>query len=138
MYTVDEVIIFLKEVTGAKKIDIGSDIFYDIGVVGDDFDEMMHEFAEKFSVDMDQYLWYFHGDEEGSIGSIGGFFFAPPYKRVNRIPVTPILLTEVANKGKWDIEYPDHRLPKWRFDVYINQAIGIAVLGIAVISLIMK
>ncbi|WP_299703715.1 DUF1493 family protein [uncultured Pontibacter sp.] len=138
MCTVDEVIIFLKEVTGVKKIDPDSDIFYDIGVVGDDFDEMMHEFAEKFSVNMDQYLWYFHGDEEGSMWGIGSFFFAPPYKRVNRIPVTPTLLAEAANKGKWDIQYPDHKLPKWRVDMYIDQVIGIAVLGIAVVSLVVK
>lgn len=133
MYSVEEVIIFLKEETRAKKIETDSDIFYDIGVVGDDFDKMMHKFSEKFSVNMDEYLWYFHGDEEGSFWSIGSFFFAPPNKRVNRIPVTPALLAEAANKGKWNIQYPDHKLPKWRVDMYIDQAIGVLVLVLAIV-----
>ncbi len=45
---------------------------------------------------MSNYLWYFHCNEEGT-GSIGGMFFNTPYKSVNRIPVTPKMLTEFAN-----------------------------------------
>ncbi|MHC2993222.1 hypothetical protein OB13_17150 [Pontibacter sp. HJ8] len=133
MYTVDEVIIFLKEVTGAKEIEPDSDIFHDIGVVGDDFHEMMQKFAERSSVKMDQYLWYFHADEEGGFWSIGGCFFAPPYKRVTRIPVTPALLAEAATNDRWDVQYPYHKLPKHRVDLYIDQAIGLLVIVFAII-----
>jgi len=71
-----------------------------------------------YSVDMTAYLWYFHSDEEGN--NIGGLFFPPPYKRVKRIAVTPLLLTEFANTGKWDIEYPNHKIPQKRYDTLID------------------
>jgi Protein of unknown function (DUF1493) len=36
------------------------DINLDLGVMGDDFTELMEAFAEKYKVDMKGYLWYFH------------------------------------------------------------------------------
>ena len=48
--------------------------------------------------------------------------------RVNRIPVTPSLLTEFANKCKWDIKYPNHKISKRHYDSLINQILLIAVV----------
>lgn len=138
MHTVDEIITFLKGVTGADEIELATDLFEDIGVVGDDFDEMMQKFAERYAVNLDQYLWYFHADEEGGLWSIGSVFFAPPYKRVTRIPVSPALLTEAANRGKWEMLYPAHKLPKRRVDLYIDQAIGVLVLVVAIVAVVKK
>jgi len=79
-------------------------------IVGDDFHELIEKFAQTYSVDMTDYLWYFHCDEEGWRSYLCDFFFPPPYKKVKRIAVTPLLLTEFANKGKWHIQYPEHKI----------------------------
>jgi hypothetical protein len=117
-----EIIVFLEEFSGMEPIDQDADLFSDIGISGDDFHEMIEQFASKYSVDRTNYLWYFHTDEEGS-NILGGLFFDPPYKRVKRIPITPLMLAEFANKGKWDIQYPVHKIPSKRYDLIINQIV---------------
>jgi hypothetical protein len=89
----------------------------------------MEEYANIFNVDMSGYLWYFHADEEGGWNSFGSLFFQPPYRRVKHIPVTPALLLEMANKGRWDIQYPAHQLPKRRWDIIIDQALLVVILA---------
>ncbi len=132
MYKVEEIIIFLANLAGTDKIYSDSDIFKDVGMVGDDFHEMIEKYSKKYSVDMSGYLWYFHTDEEGSNG-IGGAFFTPPNERVERIPVTPSLLTNFANQQKWDIQYPEHTLPKKRYDLLVNTIIvGLAVAALVI------
>jgi hypothetical protein len=138
MATTGEIVHFLIELSGRDDVTPNSDIFNDIHLVGDDFREMIEKFASKYSVDMTNYLWYFHADEEGGWNSLGGLFFDPPYKKINRIPVTPSMLTEFANKGKWDIHYPIHKLPTKRYDLIINQIVGILFLIIALIATINK
>ncbi len=135
-YSTNEIIDFLTELSGVNNIHSDSDIFGDIGMVGDDFHEMIEKYSKQFSVDLNGYLWYFHTKEEGS--SFGGHFFKPPNERVSRITVTPQMLTDFANKGKWDIEYPEHILPKIRYDIVINKILFYAVLGGLAISLILK
>lgn len=120
-YSTENLTEFIKDLAGTDKVQNDSDIFGDIGMVGDDFHEMIERYASKYSVDLNGYLWYFHADEEGQ--SPGGQFFPPPYESVNRIPVTPIMLADFANKGKWDIQYPEHQLPKKRYDLLFNQII---------------
>ena len=138
MLTTSEVIKFLQDLSGTKAVEPTSDIFNDIGMVGDDFHEMIEKFALKYSVDMTDYLWYFHTDEEGSSNSIGTLFFSPPYKCVDRIPITPAMLTEFANKGKWDISYPNHKIPTKRYDLIVNTTIIGIFLIIVMMVLISK
>jgi hypothetical protein len=123
-YSIENIIDFVKETSGEDKITADSEICDGIGLYGDDFHELIDKFASKFQVNMSEYLWYFHAEEEG--WSIGGLFFDPPYRRVKRIPVTVSMLFDFANKGKWDITYPEHKLPKRRYDIMINT---ILVLG---------
>ena len=120
IYTTDNIIDFLKDYSGNEEINADTDIFRDLGMDGDDFHEMMDAYAKKYNVDMSSYLWYFHGNEEGGKNSLGSVFFKPPYERVERIPLTPSLLTEFANNGSWSIDYPEHTLPKRRYDTMIN------------------
>ena len=128
--SVDDTLDFLKDLAGTDKIAPDSDIFKDIGMVGDDFREMIEKYSEKYSVNMETYLWYFHNVEEGFM-SIGGFFFDAPYNRVERIPITPTMLCDFANKGKWGINYPDHQVPKKRYDILINRVVvGVFILGV--------
>jgi hypothetical protein len=133
-YSVDEIIEFLKDLAGTDDIYPTSDIFEDVGMGGDDFHEMIEKYARQFSVNMDNYLWYFHADEEG----FGSLIFKPPYMRVNRIPVTPQMLANFANRGKWELEYPDHKLPKHRYDLWINTILAIALSLILILAGIFK
>lgn len=123
-----EIIDFLKEITGANNVSEYSDIANELGVDGDDYDEFVQEFSKRYKVDISPYLWYFHCSEEGSWNSIGSFFFRSPDKRVKHIPVTPAMLAEFTKTGKWDVEYPEHKLPKRRYDLLINQALVIAFI----------
>ncbi len=110
------------------------DINRGLGCTGDDFHELMEEFAMKFNVDMTVYRWYFHTEEEG-FGSPGSWFFKAPNERVVHIPVTIDVLIEGATKGKWPIAYPAHELPKHRWDLTINLVFLVVVAVWAAVSL---
>jgi hypothetical protein len=135
MIKIDEILGFIKEQIGIEYLESDSDIFK-LGVVGDDFDELIGKFSERFKIKMDNYLWYFHADEEGQ--SIGGLFFRPPNKRVSRIPITPLKLLEIANVGYWNIDYPKHQLPKRRFDIMINWIFVIGFISFLAFMIIRK
>lgn len=130
-----EIINFLEDFIGANPIHPNTDIFYDLGVCGDDFSEMLEAYAATYDVDLSHYLWYFHSDDEGW-PNFGGLFFKPPYARVERIPITPNLLAEFVQTKKWEIDYPKHKLPEKRYDIIINQIIAFFIfLGIIIFSL---
>jgi len=122
-YSLDDIIRFIIDRTGCDKEEVKaeSDLQNDLGCSGDDFDELISEYSAKFKVDMSSYLWYFHSEEEGHSNSIGKILFKTPYERVKHIPITPALLLNSANHGKWLITYPEHSLPKRRYDILINQ-----------------
>lgn len=138
MYAEADIISLIAKRLGIDETHIHSDtdIFLDLHCMGDDFHEMIGEYANIFQVDMSDYKWYFHANEEG--WSFGGGFFKPPYKRVTRIPVTPEMLTRFANTGKWDIQYPEHTLPKYRYDILINFVLFISIIFFAIRSCIEK
>ena len=125
MDKLSEILEFVKGLSGLEEISPESDIF-NLGVVGDDFHEMIEKYTETYGVDMTNYLWYFHADEEGQ--NFGALFFKPPYSRVDRIPVTPRLLSEFAETKKWSVNYPEHKLPKKRIDLTVNQILIIAFI----------
>ncbi|MFY7936651.1 MAG: DUF1493 family protein [Flavobacterium sp.] len=126
MLTVEEIIDFLENQIGCDRIQPDTDIFLDLGVVGDDFHELVDLYSKIYNVDMTKYLWYFHTDEEGQ--NFGGIIYRPPKERVRRIPITPNMLTMFANKGVWTIDYPKHTLPKRRYDLIINTILVICIL----------
>jgi hypothetical protein len=125
MSELTEIIDFVKDFSGIDNLNPESDIF-NLGVVGDDFHEMIEKYAETFEVDMSGYFWYFHANEEGQ--NFGALFFKPPYSKVDRIPVTPRLLSEFAETKKWSIDYPVHEMPNKRIDIKINQILGIVFI----------
>jgi hypothetical protein len=129
MYQQDQINTFIEEQTGIFAIKQNDDLLDDHGICGDDFHELMDAYAKRFHVDMTAYLWYFHADEEGAGTSAGSAFFKPPYERVTRIPVTPALLRVMANKGRWELPYPPHRLPRRRWDFILNQVLILAALA---------
>ena len=132
MSWINEIRNFLEDYSGVYPDDPKIDIFKDMGVVGNDFHEMIEKYAKQYNVDMSDYLWYFHTDEEGS-NSLGGQVFKPPYKRVDRIPVTPQMLADFIVTKKWQVDYPQHEIPKHRTDLTINKVIVIGFfVGVAI------
>lgn len=117
---IEQIYHLLSENQGVKisKLAPNSDLRVDLGIDGDDFSEFIMLFAEKFGVDMQTYLWYFHHAEEG--WNLGAWFFKPPYLQVETIPVTPKILLEAARLQRWPICYPEHQLTKGRPDIALN------------------
>ena len=137
MVAEEEIIQFLKEETYEEVITSKTDIFNECGISGDDSHELIEKYQMKYNVDMSNYLWYFHCDEEGT-SFISGMFFKPPYKRVTRIPITPKMLTDFANSKRWNIDYPEHKLPKYRYDIIFNQIVLSIIFIWLIYSLVRK
>lgn len=137
MYKIEDIIIFLKEeISDSIEIHRNSDLENDIGITGDDVTELMDKYANKFKVNMETYLWYFHHDEE-TVGLLGTHFFSTPRNLVTHIPITPLVLLESANAGYWTVQYPDHHIPQRRYDILCNR-IFVIVLLIILIAITIK
>ena len=106
-------------------VDPDEDIFRRIGLTGDDADEFVSAFEKTFDVDMRNYLWYFHSEEEGGLG-LGGLFFKSPDRLVTRIPITLRILSDSIDAKEWSVQYPDHTLPKVRRDLALNWVFVVA------------
>ena len=130
MTTLDQIIQFVKNEIRVEEVLENSDIENDLGCTGDDFSELIEKYGECYQVDMSSYLWYFHHFEEGF--NFPGIFFKSPNAYVSRIPVTPKLLLEFAKIGKWDLAYPQHTLPKRRYDIVANQVFSVILIVVAV------
>lgn len=98
-----------------------TDLFATFDISADNCEDFIESFATKFKVDLQDYCWYFHHGEAGL--NLGGFIFDPPYKRVKRIAITPDILLKSATKRRWKVNYPEHEIPKKRWDMIINKAI---------------
>ena len=140
MYSFDDVSAFLVKRLRVDPSELTpfTSLRKDLGVEGDDFFELEEAFAEKFRVDMSGYRWYFHHGEEGTWLSIGRLFFPAPYDRVVEIPVTPQLLLDSANAGKWIVQYPDHELPRRRYDSLIDQFVYLTLIGLLAVQFLPK
>ena len=126
--SIENILEFVSEYSGEKGLNKNSDIEGELRVHGDDWHEMIEKFGKKYQVDMTTYLWYFHSSEEGF--NIGNLFFLAPYDRVERIPVTPQDLFRIATNQIWDFEYPEHELPKRRYDLLIGATVFIILITV--------
>ncbi|WP_299262767.1 DUF1493 family protein [uncultured Psychrosphaera sp.] len=136
MIVLKDIYLFLEEALGIdpKTIKPGSDLFEDFGVFGDDLFELIEVFSENYSVNVDDFLWYFHSPEEAS--SLFRMIFLPPNKRVSRIPITPDMLVQYANQKCWGLEYPAHEIPNRRWDILLSQLLLITLLIALLIALV--
>ena len=128
-YSLQDIVVFLADTIGCAEGELkeNSDLLNDLGCCGDDFHELIDKFGEKFNVQMDSYLWYFHNEDEGSLAGWNSMLFKAPYEMVDYIPVTPMVLLDSANQGKWTITYPEHHLPKRRYDVLTDQILLVLI-----------
>jgi hypothetical protein len=134
MNLTNDILQLLKEKSGFD-FQLEDDIWQK-GMVADDFSDFLAIYAKKYEIDMSEYLWYFHNNEEGT--NIGALFFKPPYARVKRIAVTPKILIAFAETKKWNIAYPEHQLPKKRWDIIINQLFFLTFALLIIVLLAMK
>jgi hypothetical protein len=103
----------------------------DLGLYGDDIEDLLTEYAARFGVDLSGFVWYFHTGEEGN-GGIGAALFPPPNRRVREIPITLGMLHRFAEAGRWAVEYPPHEPPRKRPDLWLNLAVLVVAVGLAV------
>lgn len=97
MITEKEIIDFIEKEYWKSNLQSDSDIFTLLKIDGDDCDDLLSKYAEKYNVDMNDFLWYFHYQEEASLTfNFGNIFFKNPHNRVKEIPITPKMLAEFA------------------------------------------
>jgi hypothetical protein len=109
----------------------GTALQSDLGLYGDDIEDLLAEYAARFGVDLSGYVWYFRTGEEGN-GGFGAAIFPPPNRKVREIPITVGMLHRFAESGRWAVEYPPHDPPRRRPDLWINLAVLIAAAGLAI------
>jgi len=91
----------------------------DLGITGDDYFDLVKDFADQFAVNTDSFLWYFHCKEE-PLGNLGAWLFQPPDRQVERISITLGHLHHFADAKRWDISYPDHKISRKRYDITLH------------------
>lgn len=133
-----EIIDFIETEYWKSNLQSNSDIFETVRISGDDCFELIEKFSKKYDVDISNFLWYFHHEEEGSWNSIGGYFYKSPDKLVNRIPITPKMLAQFAETKKWEINYPHHQVPDKRKDLIFNQIVLIIITILAIIGFLIN
>ncbi|GGZ45460.1 DUF1493 family protein [Asticcacaulis endophyticus] len=127
---------FIKEFCAIKKLPSQTDdLFESLEIYGDDADEFIVDFGQRFGVDVSEYRWYFHTGEEISFNP-GAWFFKPPNKRVSYIPISFQTLQAAIAKRMWPIAYPPHELPKVRWDIRITQAITLILIAIPIVGFV--
>ena len=95
------------------------DLFGAFGMEGDDANEFLEAYADRFGVDMSGFRWEFHyvADE-------------PPFRRrvlpvdvngevIPFMPVTLHQLIRAAETGRWRFDYPEHTIRISRFPQYV-------------------
>jgi hypothetical protein len=123
--TLAEIIAFVRNETDYPSyLDEHTSLQDKLGVHGDELDDLLLRFAQRFRVDMSGYRWYFHTCEDG----LNPFWvlIPPPNKRVHQIPITLAVLLKSARGKSWAVEYPPHR-PLTRWD---NVALWIALVTV--------
>lgn len=123
---VDEINALVREHTGTRGVlSEETDLHSDLGLTSLDLDEFLAEFAKRFDVDLSGFLWYFHTEEDGV--SPGRLLFAAPQDRVQKIPLKLALLYQAVELSRWPVDYPEHSLPRRRWDVVVNQCLAAAL-----------
>ena len=111
---------------GALSLD--DDVFYRLGITGDDSDDFLESFAKTFDIDTSGYLWYFHSEEEG----FSVVPFKPPNQLVDRIPITIQVLAESVEAKVWTVVYPDHDMPASRLDVAFHWFFFVVLISLVI------
>ena len=130
-------IVALVEATSRGELEDYKDVWLSSGMSGDDWYEFIDEFAETYSIKMDNYKWYYHGDEEG-LFNFGGLFYPPPQDQVTRIPISVADLVRIAINGVWDLNYPSKIIDLRRRDLKINRVLFLLIFALLILIITSK
>ncbi len=85
-------------------------------------------YSMRFRVDMRPYKWWFHHRDNGVFAI--PLVARDPEGNVIRVPLASADLARFAEAGRWDVDYPPHRLglSSWWWAVLV---FGICGLGLA-------
>lgn len=126
-----DIIAFVRDQTGyPSHLDEHTSLQDALGMHGDDLDDLLLRFAERYRVNMTGYRWYFHTHEEG----LNPFWIVipPPNRGVDEIPITLRVLLESARRRAWAVEYPPHPPPTRWDNIALWVALGIVLASVAV------
>lgn len=109
----DEILLMGTQCTGEEpKGDVEIDFLDAFDLEGDNANEFLEEYAERFNVDLESFLWYFHYNADEP----------PMYRRVKPVdqngrafhlrPITLEQLVQAAEAGRWLETYPEHTVRK--------------------------
>ena len=118
------------------RCDDDGDLLAGMGIEGEEASAFFASYAEHFSVESEKMLWFFHYKTNGS----------PFWRRIRPvdrdgrtfalIPVSPRLLADAANLGRWPLEYPTHKVHVSRWPIVLMFIfLATLVLSMEIISL---
>ena len=104
-----EIVALVAEVSGrpCARID-RSDLLGSAGLDGKAASRFLQLYAMRFHVDMRGYRWWFHHRDHGVLAM--PLVALDGEGRAIRIPLTAEMLAGFAERGRWDLAYPPHRL----------------------------
>ena len=109
MSRASEIVGLAAEVSGQPRARIDRvDLLSSAGLEGKMASRFLQLYAVRFRVDLRGYRWWFHHRDHG--------VFAMPLVALDsagreiRIPLTAEMLANFAESGRWQIDYPPHRL----------------------------
>lgn len=93
-----------------EKVD-QADIFGAGKLAGDDADEFLQALIETYGIDFSAFRGYLHYDGNEPPGRVStSWGVGTDGKRLAIIPIRLADLLRAAESGKWQMEYPEHRL----------------------------
>ena len=142
---IDAICKFVAEETNypCNKLTPETRIGSDLGVAGDDASDLMEHFAERFDVDLKEFVFTDYFGSEGSALFIVPAFFlmrlVPSYRKrrreKDRHEITILHLALCAKAGHWLLPVPEPKRPKPRPGFFQMGCIGVTVIISAVFSI---
>ena len=136
MVSASDIVDLARQIAG-RNFDCGDDedLLNAGGFDGETSRQFIAKFTETYSVDMKNFLHFFHDINAVATGTprikpvgLDGKTFPP-------IPITPRLLADAANQETWPLEYPTHTLRSSRWPLFFMFVL-LALLVLAVTVLI--
>jgi hypothetical protein len=123
-----DIVALAAELAGAPRGRIDrDDLLASPGLDGRAVSRFLQSYAGRFGVDMRGYRWWFHHRDHGALAM--PLVALDGERREIRIPLSAEMLAGFAERGRWDIAYPPHRLglrSRW----WAVVVFGIVALGL--------
>ena len=97
---------------------------------GDDADEFLEAYADRFAVDLSSLIWYIHYNADEPPGIRRVLPIANDGKVIPYIPITLQHLVDAADRGRWEFDYPDHSVRHRRGQMFVALLVLIGLAAI--------